>query len=61
MIFKHIYRATTNKVQCMLFSATIPEWIWDISKKYQSANKKFVDMLKDGYTKTSKTVDHYCI
>lgn len=35
-IFQYIYDATTEKVQCLMFSATIPDWVWDISEKYQS-------------------------
>lgn len=48
-------------MQCLLFSATIPEWIWDISDKYQSKTKKFIDMMKDNNVRTSKTVEHYCM
>lgn len=44
-----------------MFSATIPEWIWKMSSLYQSKNCKFIDMIKDGLTKTSKTVEHYCM
>lgn len=50
-----------NPLQCLLFSATIPEWIWEISDRYQSKNKKFIDMIKDSNIKTSKTVEHYCM
>jgi superfamily II DNA/RNA helicase len=55
MIFKYIYKSCNRKIQCLLFSATIPDWIWDISQKYQE-KPQFVDMLKDGFTMTSKTV-----
>jgi hypothetical protein len=39
-----------------MFSATIPDWIWKISDLYQSKTKKFINLIKEGNVKTSKTV-----
>lgn len=60
-IFEFITKKKSDKVQCLLFSATIPEWIWEISDKYQSSSKKFIDMMKDNKLRTSKTVEHHCM
>ncbi|KRX08732.1 P-loop containing nucleoside triphosphate hydrolase [Pseudocohnilembus persalinus] len=56
--------ADTNKrkTQNLLFSATIPSWMMDISRKYQDADRAFVDLIKnDGGSRTSKTVEHLAI
>ena len=60
-IFRFITATKKTKVQCLMFSATIPEWIWKMSDYYQSKNRQFVDMINDGNTKTSKTVEHCCL
>jgi ATP-dependent RNA helicase DDX21 len=47
-----------TKTQNLLFSATIPSWVVDLSKKYLSPNREYVDLIKDSEIRTSKTVEH---
>lgn len=47
-----------EKLQVVLFSATIPRWVEQISNKFMKPNPAFVDMIKHSETKTSKTVEH---
>lgn len=44
-----------------MFSATIPEWIWQISSMYLSKSVKYIDMIQDQSVHTSKTVKHCCL
>lgn len=60
-IFVSIRSMQRKKTQNLLFSATIPDWIWSISNKYQSRDCKFIDLVKDSQVQTSKTVKHYKI
>jgi ATP-dependent RNA helicase DDX21 len=60
-IFGCIKKSTTTQIQCLLFSATLPDWIWEISRHYQSKDKKVIDMIKDSHVKTSKTVEHFSL
>ena len=58
-IFSFARKMNQRKIQTLLFSATIPDWIWDISKKYQDQDYVFVDQIKDSKIQTSTTVKHY--
>lgn len=60
-IFKFIKKHTDKYTQNMLFSATIPEWVVDLSKKYLNPEKKFIDLIKDSDYKTPKTIQHLSI
>lgn len=60
-IFKFISASTDQPIQCLMFSATIPDWIWQMSSQYQSKSVKFIDMIQDSNIKTSKTVEHFCM
>ena len=60
-IFSFARKMNQRKIQTLLFSATIPDWIWDISKKYQDQDYVFVDQIKDSKIQTSTTVKHYQI
>ena len=51
-------KKSTEKIQHLLFSATIPRWIEKISSKFMKKNVVFVDMIKGSETHTSKTVEH---
>ena len=42
-----------------MFSATIPEWVDEIAKKYFSRNMKKINLIKDASIRTSETVDHF--
>ena len=55
-IFKFIDKDFHRKTQNLLFSATIPEWVSNLSKKYQAKDVKLVDLIKDSLIQTSKTV-----
>ena len=52
---------STEKIQNLLFSATIPRWVDKISSKFMKRNVVFVDMIKHSETHTSKTVSHYSL
>lgn len=54
-------KAKQAKTQNLLFSATIPEWIWEISNQYQSRDRVYIDLIKGKTAKTSQTVKHYCL
>ena len=49
---------SVEQIQFLLFSATIPRWIDQTSKRFMKPNLIFVDMVKNSETKTSKTVQH---
>lgn len=45
--------------QMLLFSATLPKWIKDVSAKYQKTNKKTVDLVGQEKRQASSSVEHY--
>jgi len=45
----------------LLFSATIPEWVKDVARKYLNKEYSFIDLCKDLTNKTSHTVNHIAI
>jgi ATP-dependent RNA helicase DDX21 len=47
-----------DMIQFLLFSATIPRWIEQTSKRFMKPSLVFIDMVKNSETKTSKTVQH---
>ena len=57
-IFEYIENNAPRKTQNLLFSATIPPWVMDISRKYLSKDRLYIDLIKDSGIKTSKTVQH---
>ena len=50
-----------DKPQYLLFSATMPNWIHSIIKKYIDENREFIDLIKNSEVKTAKTVEHLAI
>ena len=48
----------SRSLQFMLFSATLPSWVSEISSRFMKEDKLFVDMIKNGEVQTSKTVEH---
>ncbi|KAK4749693.1 hypothetical protein SAY87_027142 [Trapa incisa] len=50
-----------NKVQTLLFSATLPSWVKDISKRFLKPNKKTVDLVGNEKMKASMNVRHIVI
>ena len=58
-IFKFIHKnGPEKKTQNLLFSATIPSWVVELSRIYLSQDREFVDLIKDSDIRTSKTVEH---
>ena len=46
----------------MLFSATLPEWVISLSRKYLRGDKtKTIDLLVDKPMKTPKDIQHYVV
>lgn len=60
-VMNNVAKSNKNKVQFLLFSATVPPWVKDVAKKYLDSNYKFIDLVKDLKNKTSKTVQHLAI
>ncbi|OWM75664.1 DEAD-box ATP-dependent RNA helicase 7 [Punica granatum] len=50
-----------SKVQTLLFSATLPEWVKNISKRFLKPNKKTVDLVVNEKMKASTSVRHIVI
>jgi ATP-dependent RNA helicase DDX21 len=50
-VFEYIEKHAPRKTQNLLFSATIPSWVLDLSRKYLSSDRKFVDLIKDSEIK----------
>lgn len=50
-----------ESVQFLLFSATVPNWVDQISAKFMKPDYVYVDMIKHSETKTSKTVEHLAL
>ncbi|XP_022158991.1 DEAD-box ATP-dependent RNA helicase 7 [Momordica charantia] len=50
-----------NKVQTLLFSATLPDWVKDIASRFLKANKKTADLVGNEKMKASKDVRHIVI
>jgi|TARA_B110000503_G_C6871696_1_gene298948 ATP-dependent RNA helicase DDX21 len=48
-------------LQVCLFSATLPEWIDEVSKEYMKEDLKLIDLAQDLSNKTSKNVNHLAI
>merc|ERR1711872_1122942 len=55
-------RESGKKPQTLLFSATVPSWVRNIANKYLETSKvEEVDLVGDGDTQTSTTVDHLAV
>jgi len=55
-------RESGKKPQTLLFSATVPSWVRNIANKYlEASNVEEVDLVGDGDTQTSTTVDHLAV
>ncbi|KAG6605682.1 DEAD-box ATP-dependent RNA helicase 7 [Cucurbita argyrosperma subsp. argyrosperma] len=50
-----------NKVQTLLFSATLPDWVKTIASRFLKANKKTADLVGNEKMKASKDVRHIVI
>lgn len=54
-------KATDIPHQTLLFSATLPEWVRDITKKYLKKDHVTVDLVKNENAKTPKLIKHLII
>ena len=55
-IMAAVKNASGQKTQNLLFSATMPAWIWEITKTYLNENHLYIDLIKDEVIRTSKTI-----
>ena len=60
-IYKYITDNAPKKTQNLLFSATVPDWLKDISRTYQDKDCKYVNLVKEEDLTTPKTLKHYCM
>lgn len=61
-IFEMVKRdSKEDRVQKLLFSATIPSWVHNVVGKYLNKDFKMVDLVKDSKVQTSLTVSHLAI
>ncbi|CAD8049607.1 unnamed protein product [Paramecium primaurelia] len=50
-----------RKMQMLLFSATIPGWVKELSQKYMESNTKHINLINRNESQTSTTVKHYAL
>jgi len=50
-----------SEIQFLLFSATIPKFVENISNKFMKRDQVFVDMIKNTEVRTSTTVEHLSV
>jgi ATP-dependent RNA helicase DDX21 len=60
-ILEFINKDCPRKIQKMLFSATIPRWVLELSNTFMSRSRKTVDLIKNFEIKTSTTIEHLCL
>ena len=58
-IFEAMMKECDKKPQTLLFSATIPSWVKQISEKYQDPKCSTVDMVGNSQMSVPKTIKHY--
>jgi ATP-dependent RNA helicase DDX21 len=58
-IFEFVPR--NPKPQTLLYSATLPDWVGQIAKKYLSKDHELIDIVGNSVNKTSMTVRHLAI
>ncbi|KAK3579484.1 hypothetical protein CHS0354_028301 [Potamilus streckersoni] len=54
-------RADSKKPQTMLYSATMPPWVYQTARKYLRENVKKINLIGEQSVKTSKTVTHMAL
>ncbi|KAL5963543.1 Nucleolar RNA helicase 2 [Taenia solium] len=59
-ILSQVYESE-QKPQTLLFSATLPRWVSEISKRYVSSNCKRVTLVSKEEARTADTVEHLAI
>ena len=58
-IFQAVMKQTEKKPQTLLFSATIPSWVQEISEKYQEKNCTTIDLVGNTKISVPKTIKHF--
>jgi ATP-dependent RNA helicase DDX21 len=58
-ILKFLQSKSKSPHQTLLFSATLPEWIMSLSKKYLKPNHKVINMIPLSENSCSTTIKHY--
>lgn len=57
-IIKAAQHKVSEKLQVLLFSATIPSWVNNAARKYMTADYKYINLTKNLSDKTPKNVVH---
>lgn len=60
-ILGHIRSKSNSVHQTLLFSATLPEWITNLSRNYLKPSHKVVNMIPNTENLCSTTIKHYKI
>lgn len=60
-ILAAISEHTQEKVQILLFSATIPDWVKDIASQYMDEDYAHIDLAKNLQNKTNENITHVAI
>lgn len=60
-IFQFINKSNSSKPQTLLFSATFPPWVSDISKNYQTKECEFIDLVGNSNIESPTTIEHVSI
>jgi ATP-dependent RNA helicase DDX21 len=55
------HKKSIEKIQFLLFSATIPKWVEKIASKFMKDNVVRIDNIKESGVKSSKTVEHLAL
>ncbi|KAJ3417048.1 hypothetical protein HDV05_007530 [Chytridiales sp. JEL 0842] len=58
---KDVLPTPTPKLQTLLFSATVPDWVNGVLSKYMRPDRESVDLVGSQKLKTSENVKHMCI
>ena len=46
-VFENMKKVNKNKVQVLLFSATIPPWLKGLSEDYQARDRPYINLISD--------------
>jgi ATP-dependent RNA helicase DDX21 len=49
---------TTDNLQFLLFSATVPHWVSSVAKDFMSKNYYYINMIQNTGNQTSETIQH---
>ena len=60
-IISFIKSNSNHTIQLLMFSATLPDWVISLARKYMRSDFTYVDLLKGKGLKTPSTIQHLCI